>query len=1048
MRLGYRVLGCGLLVLVVASTFTLAQQSNLQAIECPFPEGQSVSSESECGKYSTCEWTDGRCHMVDNILGGYTVVGDAIPTARGYQVTLVKADSSATMFGGTVESLVFEVIYHESYHVQVKIYSADTQRYEVPWPLTLPDIPDTEQDYTVTVSEADTPFHFNVTRNSNGNFLFHSMGPLTYEDQFIQIHTKLASSYLYGFGENTHLSFRHKFQPRVTFPIFARDQPVGTEPMNEYGHHPYYMVMEDDDGNSHSVLLYNSNAMEYSTFQLDDGTPALTLRTIGGILDFHFFLGPSPEDLVSQYTGMVGRPTFPTYWSLGFHLSRWGYNSTDNVRAARERMKAMSIPQDGQTFDIDYMDTRRDFTYDPVNWGDLPDLIQELHNDNLKVTTILDPALVIDFDTYQPSARGKAADAFIKWMDSSLVPSDQEPEQISIWPETQDWWINEIKLFYETVKFDSLWIDMNEPANFGTNLDKPFNWPPGVDPWSLKCPDNKWDSPPYTTMMIYVGDNQSKKISDHSICMSSNQTDGTSVFLHYDVHSLYGISETEATFRALQEVFPNKRPTVLSRSTFPGSGRYAVHWLGDNSADWTQMHMSIIGMFDFNMFGMPMVGADVCGFFNEPDLEMCARWMELGAFYPFSRNHNTDGAQDQDPGVWPEVGLISRDVLTLRYKYIPYLYTLFHKSAMHGWSVVRPLLSVFPTDLISRDVDDQFLWGDGLMVAPVLTMGAVSRDVYFPEGEWYELVSGIKAATGPITNTVSAPLEVIPLFVRGGVILPYQEPSITTTESRQNPFGLTVALDNALNATGDVYRDDGESEENPISPYMSKFYYSQGKLDMDVKHGEEQVAGLFLDTINVYGHPSEPQSITLDTLPLDPSAWMYDAAYQVLTINIHAPLDVPFTLQIHWIWCNCGYKLFFDMSTSDDSELLDVAGTVYDSLRTIRDPEKQESLEELNVIQEDGIKVTRFNEKFLIGVEFTPTVPHCSLATLIGLCIRVKLARSLPYPYKADITLAPGTHNTEEDVNKQINDKERVAAALENPNLLRAVEECLEERDV
>lgn len=133
---------------------------------------------------------------------------------------------------------------------------------------------------------------------------------------------------------------------------------------------------------------------------------------------------------------------------------------------------------------------------------------------------------------------------------------------------------------------------------------------------------------------------------------------------------------------------------------------------------------------------------------------------------------------------------------------------------------------------------------------------------------------------------------------------------------------------------------------------------------------------------------------------------------------------------------------------STDAELKDVAAAVFDSLRSIRDPEKDATLEDLEVIKEEGIKVTRLNNiKFLMNIEFVPTVPHCSLATLIGLCMRVKLSRSLPYSYKADISIAPGTHNTEGEVNKQINDKERVAAALENPNLSRVVEECLVERD-
>ncbi|XP_076059094.1 cytosolic iron-sulfur assembly component galla-1 isoform X2 [Oratosquilla oratoria] len=132
----------------------------------------------------------------------------------------------------------------------------------------------------------------------------------------------------------------------------------------------------------------------------------------------------------------------------------------------------------------------------------------------------------------------------------------------------------------------------------------------------------------------------------------------------------------------------------------------------------------------------------------------------------------------------------------------------------------------------------------------------------------------------------------------------------------------------------------------------------------------------------------------------------------------------------------------------EDEELQDVASTVYDVLRLIRDPEKDATLEDLAVIREDEIQVSRINnDKYFIAIKFVPTVSHCSLATLIGLCVREKLRRSLPYPYKVDIKLAPGSHDTEDEVNKQINDKERVAAALENPNLLKIVEQCIVEND-
>ncbi|XP_050693743.1 sucrase-isomaltase, intestinal-like [Eriocheir sinensis] len=903
-----------LLLLLLGACTLASAQLNLLAIECPFPEGQAVLSEAECNKYTACEWTDGRCHSVDNAVGGYVVDGEPQDTGRGFTVALRKSDPTVTMFGQDLNDLIFEVIYHEDYHLQIKIYSATEARYEVPVPLSLPETATNDTGFLVGVAANGDPFHFNVTRASNGNSVFHSAGPLTFEDQFIQIHTWLASSYLYGFGESTHINFRHTFEPRSTYAIWARDQAVTTEPTNEYGHHPYYMVMEDDEGNSHSVLLYNSNAMEYSTFLLDDGTPTLTLRSIGGILDFHFFLGPTPEDTTAQYVSMIGYPAFPPYWALGFHLSRWGYNSSDQVRAVRERMKAMNIPQDVQVIDSDYMERQRDFTYDPVKWGDLPELMEELHNDNIKVTLIVDPALVIDFDNYEPASRGRDADVFVKWSDPSLVPADQEPGCNDymigyVWPdtktifpdffkpETQDWWVDEIKLFHETIEFDALWIDMNEPANFGTDLEKPWNWPADLPPWSLKCGDDQYNDPVYPTRTVLSGVNQNKRITDHTLCMTASHTDGNNTWLHYNVHSLYGWSETVPTYRSLVELFPGRRPLVLSRSTFVGSGQYAVHWLGDNAAEWEHMKMSIVGLFDFNMFGMPMVGADICGFSGEPDMEMCARWMQLGAFYPFSRNHNAHDAADQDPTVWPEVAEISRYILNVRYKYLPYLYFYLHRASMHGGTVVRPLLYIFPDDLTARDVDDQFLWGDGLMVAPVITQGAVSRDVYFPQGVWYNLIEGSLAATGPTTLTVDAPLEVIPLYVRGGVILPFQEPSITTTDSILNPYGMTVALDETGYAFGRLFWDGGDSNVMETS-YMCVMEFLDNTLTTSIMHGEESVVGLNFETISIYGASENPTAITVNNATLPDTDWNFDAAVEVLTFNLSAPLSEPLTVVI------------------------------------------------------------------------------------------------------------------------------------------------------
>ncbi|KAK7082631.1 hypothetical protein SK128_006752 [Halocaridina rubra] len=905
------------LLSLFALTTTVTTQDIDVNIECPYPEGQSVSSQNECAKYPACTWSGAVCHMGSNSQAGYSVVGSPITTPTGYQLNLKKIDPYATMFDNDIQELIFEVINHEDYHLQVKIYDPNEARYEVPVPLTLPGTPGGSPQAVITASGAGEPFAFTVERSSDAEAVFSTVGAITFEDQFLQFTTALPSEYLYGLGENTHRNFKHSFVTRSTSPLFAKDQPVGEEQLNHYGVHPYYVVVNSNTGATHSVLFFNSNALEYSTFLLSDGRPALTWRSIGGIIDLHFFLGPSLEEVNVQYANMVGLPAFPPYWSLGFHLSRYGYTSVQDVREVRERMKAEGIPQDVQTFDIDYMLRYRDFTYDTVAWVGLPEFADELHNDNVKVTLILDPALVIDFGNYPPGQRGKDADVYIKWMSPDLIPIDQEPGLDNymvgyVWPdtktvfpdffkpETKTWWANELSTFHDTVDFDAIWIDMNEPANFGTNLNRPWNYPPELPDWSLKCPFNRWDSPPYPTKMIRVGGSESQRVSEKTICMSGSQTDGNQMFLHYDVHNLYGWSETVATYEGLNQLFPGKRQVVLSRSTYPGSGKYAVHWLGDNAAVWQHLQDSIVGMLEFNLFGLPMVGADVCGFFMDSTMELCARWMQVGAFCPFDRNHNSIGTAPQDPAWWPEVAAISRDYLILRYQYLPYLYTLFHDAHHDGNSVIRPIFSEFTTDVTALESNDQFMWGKGIMVAPVLTEGAVQRDVYFPQGEWYDLKSGTLEATGPITQTVSAPLEVMPVFVSGGNILPYQEPALNTVESRVNPFGFTVALDSSGGASGTLFWDDGEAEhaDEHFDTFFASISFASGSLSMTVADSMTPVTGLSLETLKFYGYPMNPTDITVNGSPLSPGEWNFDPATSVLFVFISVPLGQDLTVQI------------------------------------------------------------------------------------------------------------------------------------------------------
>ncbi|ESP05177.1 hypothetical protein LOTGIDRAFT_102400, partial [Lottia gigantea] len=636
------------------------------------------------------------------------------------------------------------------------------------------------------------------------------VGGLVFADQFLQISTKLPSTSIYGFGENLHHSFRHDLSFE-TWSMFSRDQP--TKHLNHYGVHPFYVGMEDD-GKAHGVLLLNSNAQDYSFTPL----PMLTYRTIGGILDFYIFMGPTPENVIQQYTKAIGRPMMPPYWSLGFQLCRYGYDSLDNLKAAVDRTKAGDIPHDVQYADIDHYDNNKIFTVDQEKFGGLSEYFSQLRAEGMSTIIILDPCIVSNETNYQPYDDIRQISGSIMWPDNFNIPdgsADTDKAMFGyVWPqgkvvfpdyfktETSKLWKKWIKDYHKKLVFDGLWI-------------RPWNWPEKDKPyWSLKCGNNTWDDPPYRTT----------RLSDKTLCLVGRQGD-RGQYSHYDVHSLYGWSQTMPTFDGLQEA-TGERGIVVTRSTFVGSGQHSGHWLGDNKSTWEDLRLSIIGMLEFNLFGIPYVGADICGYFEDTNVELCKRWMQLGAFYPYSRNHNGKGYIDQDPGaLGEEVVIASREALRTRYQLLPYLYTLFHQAHVDGNTVVRPLHHEFPDDKKTYGIQEQFMWGRSLLISPILYPNQTKLKMYKPNGVWYDFYSKT-AVSGPTTGLYKT-LDIssdskIPLHIRAGSILCLQDHARNTRESRKRPMRLLVALDVNNNITnGELFWDDGVS----IDTYENGNYY-------------------------------------------------------------------------------------------------------------------------------------------------------------------------------------------------------------------------------
>ncbi|GLJ21746.1 hypothetical protein SUGI_0405690 [Cryptomeria japonica] len=760
-------------------------------------------------------------------------------------------------YGPDIPLLQLYVKHETKDRVRVHITDAKKKRWEVPYNmLHREQVPNFQEKKETKISKPVfdyfefssnelifsyivNPFGFAISRKSNGDVLFNSSsyGNLVFKDQYLEITTSLpTSTSLYGLGENTQ-SNGIKILPNQPYTLYATDISPAELYTNLYGSHPFYMDLRKG-GVAHGVLLLNSNGMDiFYTGSM------LTYKVIGGVLDFYFFAGTSPLNVVQQYTTLIGYPAAMPYWAFGFHQCKFGYKNVEDIEYVVANYKKSQIPLDVMWTDDNYMDGAKDFTLDPVNYPEkkLRSFIDQIHANGQKYVVIVDPGINVN-STYATFQQGMTLDVFIKhdgepFVGQSWPGAVYFPDFLN--PKTTSFWVDEISRFYKMVPVDGLWIDLNEISNFCSGKctipnNRTCPGPGVVFTCCLDCTDinnTRWDDPPYK---INTSGTHAP-LGSKTIATSSIHYNG---ILEYDAHSLYGFSEAIATHVALQKIL-RKRPFILSRSTFVGSGSYTAHWTGDNHASWEDLGYSISTILRFGMFGMPMVGADICGFLGGTNEELCARWIQLGAFYPFSRDHANFDSPRQELYLWDSVAKSARKALGLRYKLLPYIYTLNYEAHMIGAPIARPLFFSFPEDEETYGISTQFLIGPGVLVSPVLQKETTRATAYFPKGSWYNLNDMKQAlvSIGEYVNLV-APMDTINVHVCDGMILPMQQGGLTTREARKTPFTLVVAFSKGLNysgakAKGQLFLDNGEDVEMKLqegsSTYVNFFGESDGK---------------------------------------------------------------------------------------------------------------------------------------------------------------------------------------------------------------------------
>ncbi|MBV9577390.1 MAG: alpha-glucosidase, partial [Chloroflexi bacterium] len=545
------------------------------------------------------------------------------------------------------------------------------------------------------------------------------------------------------------------------------DPPAGhTAALNNlYTSVPFVLALRD--GQAWGLFVDSSYRLEFDLAAQDPERCAFGVD--GGPLVYYVFSGPSPRQVLERYTELTGRIPMPPRWALGYHQSRWGYTTADEVLRLARTFRERNLPLDAVYLDIDYMRGYRVFTWDPERFADPAALVRELAELGVKLVTIVDPGVKVDHD-YPVYTSAREADLFCKtfsgaeyhnvvWPGTCAFPDFTNPR-------TRDWWAAQLPSLLEP-GVAGIWCDMNEPTMF---VPTPHTLPDDV----------------------------------------AHHGDGEAV-LHAQVHNLYGQLMARATYEGLRHLQPDRRPFVISRAGFAGLQRYALHWTGDNDSWWEHLWMSMPQLQNLGLSGYAWVGVDVGGFSGDATGELLARWTEFGIFQPFCRNHSAWGTHPQEPWAFGETyEAYIRTLLRLRQRLLPYLYTLFEEAHRSGAPILRPLLFEYPDDPTTCSTDDEFLLGSALLVAPMTRPGNEYRHVYLPQGTWVHYWTG-RQSVGPVHILAHAPLGQPAVYVRANTPVPLWPDTAYAGDALPDPLTwlVCVALDSADGA-GEYYADAGE----------------------------------------------------------------------------------------------------------------------------------------------------------------------------------------------------------------------------------------------
>ena len=543
----------------------------------------------------------------------------------------------------------------------------------------------------------------------------------------------------------------------------------------------------------------------------------------GGEMNYYFIYGPSLLDVAERYTDLTGKPELPPKWVLGYQQSKWSYYPEKEVKELAATFRQHKIPCDVIHLDIDYMDGFRCFTWNKEHFPDPARMISELAEDGFKAVAIIDPGIKID-PGYWVYAEGLEANYFCKRQDGDLFRGSVWPGPCNFpdftHPGVRNWWSDLFPPFMAS-GLAGVWNDMNEPAVFEE----------GTFPEDVR---HDYDGNPCS---------------------------------HRKAHNVYGMQMARATYEGLKRSNPDKRPFTLTRSCYAGSQRHAAVWTGDNVASWEHLIIANVMCQRLSMSGISFAGTDVGGFIESPSSELYIRWLQMAVFHPFFRTHSSGDHGDQEPWSFGEEPLpIIRRIIEFRYRLLPYMYTTFWQYVNRGTPMIRPLFLVEQSDPETYYRNEEFMFGDNLMVVPISQPHVEGRWLYMPQGVWYYLWNGKRYVGAGEEIWIDASLEFLPVFVKAGAVVPFGTPQQYVGEIEPTNLAMHVYYIDGEKSS-EFYDDAGDGYGYKNGEFTRRTFAVEG--DMNYLNIEQRIEGDYNPSytsysLKIHGVPFEVQEIEVD----------------------------------------------------------------------------------------------------------------------------------------------------------------------------------------